>query len=460
MSDFYGLNLKNVLEKAHVGVIVHRWDTSIVYANSTALSLFDLKLDEIVNKNASDPKWLFLDEAGKNLSIDEYPVNKVIRTQKPLTNEIFGVSTLVNNEIRWLMVNGYPAGEADDKYHSVIVTFNDVSDFKQSYFYSDIVENTQDLVIICEAQNIKYPTGPKIVYVNKAFETLTGYKKEDVLGETPRILQGDLTDKAAMARIKIALENNQAITETLLNYDINGRPYWIEMNIIPLRNKFGDVTHFGAIERDVSERKFHLEQLQFRNHELKALKSELEQLVNDRTLELKQANEKLEKIAFFDPLTNIPNRRFFIEQVHKLIKSCNRRKLSIAFGLIDIDDFKDINDSHGHDAGDLILIELAKYIKQFCRDDEAYCRYGGEEFAFAVAIEKAADLDSLTSRLIAGIQKLEVLHGDKVLTITASGGFKLCQPHDGIDFEKKMKQADVALYQSKRSGKNKVTITE
>ena len=458
MSEFYGLNLKHVLEKAHIGVIVHRWDTSIVYANPTALNLFGLSLDEIINKNAFDPKWQFLDDGGKNLLIEDYPVNKVIRTEKPVSNEIFGVASSANEDVHWFMVNAFPEGEVGSENRSIIVTFNDVSDFKQRYFFSDIVENTQDIVIVCEAQNIKYPTGPKIVYVNKAFETLTGYKKAEVLGETPRILQGDLTDKAAMSRIKTALESHQAITETLLNYDINGRPYWIEMNIIPLRNKYGEVTHFGAIERDVSERKFHLEQLQFRNHELKALKSELEQLVQARTLELQKAKEKLEKIAFFDPLTKIPNRRFFIEQVHKLIKSCNRRKLSIAFGLLDIDDFKLINDTHGHNAGDLILIELGCYIKQFCRDDEAYCRYGGEEFAFAVAIENPEDLDSFTSRLIGGIKNIEVLHSGQILTFTASGGFKHCPPRDDIDFENEMKQADVALYQSKRSGKNKVTI--
>lgn len=457
MTDFYGLNLKNLLEKAHVGVVVHRWDTSIVYANPTALRLLGLSFEEVSNKVTSDLTWDFVDYAGNKLLEENYPVNKVKRTQKSVTNEIIGI---VNNDNKslWFMINAYPEGEVGSDTRSIIVTFNDISDFKQLYFFSDIVENTQDIVIVCEADNIQYPTGPKIVYVNKAFETLTGYTKEEVLGETPRILQGDLTDKAAMARINVALSNQVAITETLLNYDIKGRPYWIEMNIIPLKNKNGEVTHFGAIERDVSERKFHLEQLQFRNQELKSLKNELEQLVRERTLELQKANEKLEKIAFFDPLTNIPNRRFFIDQVHRLIKSCNRRKVSIAFGLIDIDDFKLVNDTHGHDAGDLILVELASYLEKFCRVDEAFCRYGGEEFAFAVAIENESDLDSLTSRLIEGIRGLKPTLDGHDLSITASAGFKLCKPSDYLDFEKAMKQADIALYHSKQNGKNRVTI--
>ncbi|ARD44372.1 diguanylate cyclase [Colwellia sp. PAMC 21821] len=458
MKDFYGLNLKNLLEKAPVGVIIHRWNTCIVYANPTALRLFGLTIDQIIGKDTFDPKWSFVDDAGKQLQLEDYPVNKIKRTQEPIQNEIIGVVSSTQEQPRWLMVNAYMEGDLNSDNRSIIVSFNDISDFKQLYFFSDIVENTQDIVIVCEADNIKYPTGPKIIYVNKAFETLTGYKKDEVIGETPRILQGDLTDKEAMSRIKIALTNNQAVTETLLNYDINGRPYWIEMNIIPLKNKYGEVTHFGAIERDVSERKFHLEQLQFRNQELKALKSELEQLVQERTVELQKAKEKLEKIAFLDPLTNIPNRRFFIDQTHRLIKSCNRRQLSIAFGLLDIDDFKLVNDTHGHDAGDLILKELANYLRVFFRADEAYCRYGGEEFAFTVVIERAADLEIITARLINGIRDLKVSVNGHDLSVTASAGFKLCHPSYGVDFEKEMKQADVALYQSKKNGKNRATI--
>lgn len=115
---------------------------------------------------------------------------------------------------------------------------------------------------------------------------MTGYKKEEVIGETPRLLQGELTDKEGRNRIYKALEHNQEVTETLLNYDVNGRPYWIEMNVIPLRNKYGEVTHFAAIERDVSASKFQTAQLEKKNQDLRALKLDLERLVQNRTLEL------------------------------------------------------------------------------------------------------------------------------------------------------------------------------
>ncbi len=459
MNDISELNLKTLLEHAHIGVIIHRWDTSIAYANPTALKLLRLSYQQIIGKDAFDTHWCFLDESGKNLPIEDYPVNKVKRTKQRLSNEILGVVDSSSDQISWFMINAYYQGEADDEQSFIVITFNDITDSKQLFSFQDIVENTQDIVIVTEAENIDSPTGPKIIYVNHAFEQLTGYKAKEVLGETPRILQGALTDKDATRRIHDALKAQRAVSETLLNYDKDGRPYWIEMNIIPLTNKYHEVTHFAAIERDISSRKFLIEQLEKRNQDLKLLKQELENRVDKRTSELQKAKAKLEEIAFLDPLTNIPNRRFFIDQTKRLIKFCNRRKLTVAFGLLDIDNFKLLNDKHGHDVGDVVLKELANYFQHFFRAEDVFCRYGGEEFAFAIAIEKLSNVESLASRLLEGIERLEIKFTSGLsINFTASLGFKLCQATQSVDFEKEIKQADIALYQSKELGKNRYTI--
>lgn len=231
------------------------------------------------------------------------------------------------------------------------------------------------------------------------------------------------------------------------------------MNIMPLKNKYGEVTHFAAIERDVSERKFHLEQLEKRNQDLKSLKQNLERLVEQRTIELQKTKAKLETLAFFDPLTNIPNRRYFIDHSNKLIKSCNRRQLMVAFGLLDIDNFKQLNDTHGHDIGDRALKLLAQCLSQFFRVDDAYCRYGGEEFAFTVAIEEKQNLDSIAERLIHGIRELNIeLNEHESISITVSLGIKLATNTDELDLEAELKQADAALYQSKQDGKDRYTL--
>lgn len=205
--------------------------------------------------------------------------------------------------------------------------------------------------------------------------------------------------------------------------------------------------------------KFDIETLKKRNNELEILNSDLEILLEERTLELQKVKATLEKIAFFDPLTNIPNRRFFIDQSSRLIQSCNRRNVMIAFGLIDIDDFRVINDTYGHDVGDAVLVELSNYLKHFFRIDDAFCRHGGEEFAFTAAIENFAGIKSLAERLITGIRNIDIeINTNTHLSITVSIGIKLCKPSSDLDLEIEIKQADVGLYQAKENDKNQYNI--
>ena len=453
------LDIKNLLNNAHIGVVIHSYDTSIVYANPTALKLMRLSYEQIIGKTSMDPQWQFVDEAGRKMLVEEFPVNKVKKTHDRLRNEVIGVVDGSNPEITWFMVNAYFEGVPEDPNSFIVVTFNDISDSKKLFSFEEIVENTQDMVVVTEADDIDGPIGPKIVYVNEAFKTITGYSSEEVIGETPRILQGKLTDKESCHRIHCALKKKEPVSETLLNYDKNGRPYWIEMNIIPLMNKYNKVTHFAAIERDVSESMFQQEQLTKRNQDLKHLKENLQQLVDTKTNELLKANAKLEKIAFIDPLTNIPNRRYFIDSLIKLMKSCNRRGLSMLFGIIDIDNFKTINDSFGHDTGDKVLKILSEYLSSFFRLDDTYCRYGGEEFAFGVAVNSKEDVSNLLDRLVEGIRALSVDNdSEPPIKITASVGAKFTEQIKKFDFDEELARADKELYQVKKSGKNNYAV--
>lgn len=203
------LNLKSLLEHAHLAVVIHRMDTSIVYANPVALNLLGARYDQIIGVDAHDPSWYFVDEFGHRLPVESYPVNKVIMASgAPLMNEIIGRYDEETHSVSWYLVNAYqePGGNDEPGHGFVVVTFNDISQQLHLFSYHDIIENTQDIIIVTEAENITAPIGPKIIFVNKAFEELTGYKASEVIGETPRILQGRGTNADDLRRIHAALK--------------------------------------------------------------------------------------------------------------------------------------------------------------------------------------------------------------------------------------------------------------
>lgn len=188
IDHFEQVKLLNLLENSIIGIVIHSKDTSVVYANPTALRMLRLSYSQIVGKDALDPQWKFVDENQKILPIDEYPVNRIINQSQTLQNQIVGVVDSKATETSWFSVNGYFEGDRTSEHGFAIISLVDITEKKTSFSFEDVVHNTQDIIIITEAENIDAPFGPRIVYVNKAFERITGYRPDEVIGETPRLL--------------------------------------------------------------------------------------------------------------------------------------------------------------------------------------------------------------------------------------------------------------------------------
>ncbi len=155
---------------------------------------------------------------------------------------------------------------------------------KLSKLLVSVPHYSSEAIIITEAAPIDPPEGPAIVYVNRAFTEMTGYREIDVLGKTPRILQGPKTDEKTMKQVKAALQHKEPIQAEILNYRKDGTTYWVEINIVPVKNEAGWYTHFISVQRDITG-------------EVRA-KRLLESTVKERTKRLREAVEDLEAFAY------------------------------------------------------------------------------------------------------------------------------------------------------------------
>lgn len=461
--EFGRLNLKSLLEHAHMAVVIHRMDTTIAYANPTALKLLDLSYNQIIGNDAYDPKWFFIDEYDHRLRAEEYPVNLVIAKKEPVTNLVIGRFDPRTEEVLWYLVNAYlePGTDVDDPDDGfVVVTFNDISEQRHLFSYRDIIENSRDIVVVTDADLAGAPFSPRIVFVNKAFEELTGYSSLDAIGESPRMLQGRGTDAETKKRIREGLEKQIPVRETILNYSKTGDPYWLDMSIFPLRNKLGKVTHFAAIERDVTKRTFQADLLAKRNEDLRLLKRKLEAMVEEKTRDLRRANYELEKRAYFDELTKLPNRRCFMDQAQRQFAYAKRYKHQIATAIVDVDHFKRINDTFGHEAGDKVLTVIADNIRAHGRAEDVFGRMGGEEFAFVSLIRDCQAAEQSFERLRKAIAEanLELGEGGQDVHLTASIGVSVKTPEEEAPLSDCLRRADRAMYKAKKAGRNRVVV--
>jgi diguanylate cyclase (GGDEF)-like protein/PAS domain S-box-containing protein len=290
---------------------------------------------------------------------------------------------------------------------------------KYKFPFQELVEKTNDLVIITEAKNIDKPDGPKIIYVNQAFVDLSGYTREEAIGQTPRILQGPDTDPSTLKKIRCAMMNEKMVRVELLNYSKDGTPYWLDFAITPLYDKNKNLQFFAAIERDITKNK---------------------------TLQ-----NNLYQLASTDALTGVWNRRRFFESAYEEHARMQREKNPYAILMIDLDDFKNTNDTAGHLEGDKILCDVARACQSVCRKTDYICRYGGDEFLLLLHNTTKSSLHIKVNEMYKAIEAIN----------NQNAGISIGGTHatlSDVSLDVIIARADKALYQAKDEGKNKACI--
>ncbi len=308
------------------------------------------------------------------------------------------------------------------------------------------VEQAFDAIIITDAQ-IDRP-GPHILYVNTAFLRMTGYAEREVIGQTPRLLQGPETSQELLQHLRHCLKEGLPFHGEGINYRKGGRPYQAEWRITPIRTDGGAPTHYMATLRDVTERKRMEEQIGTQLARIHGYSRQLE----SQKADLERANARLQALATTDGLTGLRNHRDFHETLEREACTVLRHTSPLPLILLDVDHFKQYNDAFGHPTGDEVLKGVAQILKTHaCLSGHAF-RYGGEEFALLLPRICVEGATRSAERLRADIQAAQWPRRAVTVSLgiaSQRAGARTASPL--------LDEADQALYRSKGEGRNRVS---
>lgn len=261
-----------------------------------------------------------------------------------------------------------------------------------------------------------------IIDVNATFTEITGYSREEVLNRNPSLLKSDRQGKAFYTAMWAELKQKGEWSGEIWNRRKNGQLYAEILTISAVRDALGNTQHYVALFSDITP---------FKEHE-----------------------QQLERIAHYDALTSLPNRILLADRLRLAMMQALRREQKVAVVFLDLDGFKAVNDSYGHDMGDELLKTLASRMKQTLRESDTLARLGGDEFvAVLVDLPDTEACLPLLSRLLnAASQPVEV--GEIVMLVSASLGVSFYPQAEDIDADQLLRQADQAMYQAKMKGKN------
>ena len=283
-------------------------------------------------------------------------------------------------------------------------------------------------------------TGPDkpIEYVNPAFERMTGYVAAEALGRNANFLFGTDTDQPGFADIQAALAEQREAHATLRCYRKDGSLFWNDMHIAPVSNDRGKVTHFVGVLNDITET---------RNYQ-----------------------EQLERQTNFDLLTELPNRNLLQDRLQQAVALAQRQKHIVAVAFLDLDNFKFVNDSLGHQAGDEVLKLVAQRIRSCVRTTDTAARLSSDEFVLVLSgIANEENIPKVLQRIVEAIssrpqvtdtlQKVlntvsrPIVMNNRELDITCSIGVSL-YPNDGRDTQTLLKNSEAAMHRAKELGRN------
>ena len=265
-----------------------------------------------------------------------------------------------------------------------------------------------------------------IVSVNDAFSRITGYGAAEVLGKNPRILNSGRQSPAFYAHMWRTLQTQGHWEGEIWNRRKSGEVYAELISIFAVPGDDGAPQNYVATFQDITQQKSHQDQL--------------------------------EHVAHFDVLTGLPNRVLLADRLQQALSHAQRRGTLMAVVFLDLDHFKEVNDTHGHTVGDQLLVALAQRLRDSLRDGDTLARVGGDEFVAVLAdIPDVCECERVLERLLSAASQPVSLGVDCLLQVSGSLGAAL-YPQDGSEADTLLRHADQAMYQAKQAGKRRYQL--
>lgn len=282
--------------------------------------------------------------------------------------------------------------------------------------YKRIMDETSEGIILTDLDG-------RIQEANPAFCKLAGYELHELIGQNPRVLKSGRHDADFYRAMWDAIATSGRWEGEIWNRRKDGTVYPKLLSIDTIRDEEGRPERYVGLSADISK--------------------------------LKEAEESLNRLAFYDPLTGLPNRALFTDRFSQALARSKRESARAALLYLDLDHFKDVNDTLGHQAGDDLLKEAARRLSNQVRGTDTVCRLGGDEFTVILEnIKRSADAEAVARKIIEALQFPFRVAGNEVY-VGASVGIAL-YPFDGVDFDDLVKHADAAMYEAKEKGRGQL----
>lgn len=366
---------------------------------------------EIIGKRDTELGWKDL------ASMDWDDERWVIESGQPKLAHEVAIVTPQGQEI-WLQTSKTPLTDGKGEVIGVLGIYEDITERKREAIKRQLAANVftyaREGILITDAYG-------DILDVNDTFTDITGYRRDEVLGRNPRILKSDRQQAGFFIAMWQSLLSEGYWSGEIWNRRKNGEVFAEILTISSVKDSNGKLTNFVGLFSDITP--------------------------------MKNYQRQLEYIAHYDALTNLPNRVLLADRLQQAIGQSKRSLKSLAVVYVDLDGFKAVNDNHGHEIGDELLIVVSKRMKDALRESDTLSRIGGDEFvAILVDLLDSDECRPILRRLLQAASQPVRIDG-KLLQVSASVGVTFF-PEDSVDADQLVRHADQAMYVAKQNGKN------